>query len=96
MKISKLEEGLIEMDVVVKPGNNETNYLVKGKYVSGILLNQIAFDEVIPIDHDDKDPSFSPKETAASLFAWELRDSTYKSFYHDGRIEVIRKMDGNN
>ena len=98
MKISKLEEGIIEMDVIAKPGNNERNYFVTGKFISGKLRGSIAFDDVIPREYSDKDPSFSARDIAAYNFALKLRveNSIYKPFYCNEKIEVIRKMDGNN
>ena len=98
MKISKLEEGLIEMDVRVRPGNNEKNYFVTGKYVSGKSQNSIAFSDIIPREYNNKDPSFSAKDAAAYNFALELRimESPYQSKYVGEKIEVVRKVNGNN
>ena len=88
MKISKLEEGIISMDVRTRGGSTQTNYTVTGKYISGMARGLEAFCETMRQDHDDHDP-FNPKETAAAGFAYLAKQGGYSSTYKkDETIEV--------
>jgi len=95
MKISKLEEGLIGMTVGNSRGSGGREYNVVGNYTSGKAVGRKAFDYSVFESYDEHDPSFSPKESAADCFAFEIRSSPYSSLYVDGKIEVRRK-NGNN
>lgn len=93
MKISKLEEGIIGMEVKTSGGSTQKNYTVTGKYVSGVARGLEAFSETMRQDNDDRD-SFSPRENAASNFAYLAKQKGYAATYNrDERIEV-RRIDG--
>jgi len=95
MNISKLEEGIIEIMVKAGKGSGGRDYDVTGKYISGIAAGCEAFSDSMHQEHNDHDP-FSPKEAAALNFRFYAKQRGYIASYHDGKIEVIRKMDGNN
>ena len=99
MKISKLEEGLIEISVKEdsgSKGSNDTNYQIRGKYISGRLKGEEAFSDGLSKDKNDLDQSFSPMKNSAMFFANYAKAQGFIAAYSDGKIEVVRKMDGDN
>ena len=94
MKISKLEEGIIDVVVKTRNGSGGTDYTVKGKYVSGRLYGQEAFSEDMHESYDERDSSFSPEKNAALGFTIEAKKRGYTAAYINGKIEV-KKNDYN-
>ena len=94
MKISKLEEGIIEMDVKTSKGSGGIDHKVTGKYLTGVARGFEAFCESMHQDHDDHDP-FSPMENAAKSLASYAKQRGYDTAYNQHeKIEVTRMTDG--
>jgi len=93
MKISKLEEGLIAMDVRTRGGSTQKDHTVTGKYVSGVARGAEAFCETMRQDHDDHDP-FNPKETAAAGFAYIAKQRGYAATYNKDETIEVRRNNG--